>query len=757
MLEETDIKDILEEVTPVVEKIRKYFPETWIWDLISVGSSGDVFVPVNVPDTITEWKAGMFCMANTGFGLAKTVGLNVFQPFFLEPILPYSVIRGEEFPLKVTVFNYLQQCIKVQVTLEKSEDFEISSCERCEYSSCICGGRTKAFVWNIVPITLGNVNFTITAEAIQTNELCYNEVVIVPTRGRKDTVIKPLLVEPEGTKMEMAKSSLLCPKGPTLLENISVQLPSEVVKGSARAYVSVVGDIMGNALQNLDNLLAMPYGCGEQNMVLFAPNIFILQYLEKTGQLTAAIKEKAIRFLESGYQRELLYKHNDGSYSAFGHIDPTGNTWLTAFVLKSFAQAKPYIFVDDTHINNAAGWLRRLQLQNGCFRSVGHLFHSSMKGGVNDDISLAAYIVAALLELQTEHPGNTVTKGLKCLHAAAPNITNPYTLAVMAYTYSLAGRMKERRILLNHLYSIAIEKDDTLHWEEAKKATKIYNPYIWYQAPSTEVEMAAYVLLALVSVPNPSSDDIISASKIVKWITKQQGPHGGFSSTQDTVVALQALSKYGGLTYSEKGHITIKIKSKENLVGHFEVNKDNRLLLQRIALTDIPRNYTAEINGEGCILFQTMLKYNIPPPKNVPVFSIQVETARSTCIESSMTRFEVLISVSYTGKRVVSNMAIIEVKMLSGYIPDKKSVQMLQQSSHLVKKTEVQTNHVLLYLEELSHNASKFAFYVEQEVVVKNLKPAVVKIYDYYEKDEHAITQYVDPCVAEAEKESNTR
>lgn len=28
-----------------------------------------------------------------------------------------------------------------------------------------------------------------------------------------------------------------------------------------------------------------------------------------------------------GYQRQLLYKHDDGSYSAFGKSDTQGNTW----------------------------------------------------------------------------------------------------------------------------------------------------------------------------------------------------------------------------------------------------------------------------------------------------------------------------------------------------------------------------------------------------------------------------------------------
>lgn len=57
---------------------------------------------------------------------------------------------------------------------------------------------------------------------------------------------------------------------------------------------------MGRALQNIEGLLTMPYGCGEQNMARLAPNIYILEYLDSTRQLTEAIKEKASNFLTSG-------------------------------------------------------------------------------------------------------------------------------------------------------------------------------------------------------------------------------------------------------------------------------------------------------------------------------------------------------------------------------------------------------------------------------------------------------------------------
>lgn len=63
---------------------------------------------------------------------------------------------------------------------------------------------------------------------------------------------------------------------------------------------------MGTAMQNLGNLLKMPSGCGEQNIALFTPNIFILEYLNNTGQLSPELKSKALSYLSTGEGARLV-------------------------------------------------------------------------------------------------------------------------------------------------------------------------------------------------------------------------------------------------------------------------------------------------------------------------------------------------------------------------------------------------------------------------------------------------------------------
>ena len=64
-------------------------------------------------------------------------------------------------------------------------------------------------------------------------------------------------------------------------------------------FFSVLGDLMGPTLK-ADSLLRLPSGCGEQNMVNFAPSIYIMKYLSSVEQLSESIENKAKHFMRTG-------------------------------------------------------------------------------------------------------------------------------------------------------------------------------------------------------------------------------------------------------------------------------------------------------------------------------------------------------------------------------------------------------------------------------------------------------------------------
>ncbi|XP_052418460.1 alpha-2-macroglobulin-like protein 1 [Carassius gibelio] len=723
----------VEKLTP---KIRKFFPETWIWDLIPVGKSGYVDLAKTVPDTITKWAAGAFCTSRVGFGVAPKTDLTAFKPFFVSLTLPYSVIRGETFTLKATVFNYLPKCIMVKVTLADSPQFTAQPCIGCTYTQCVCSEESKTFQWTIAPSELEKVNITVRAGAVQSQVLCDNEVVMLPDKGRTDTVMQSVLVEAEGTKQSVTQNELVCLTDQPQERAVSLSLPTVFVKDSAKSFVTVLGDLMGRALKNIGDLLAMPYGCGEQNMLHFAPNIYILQYLESSGQLTPEIKNQAVTFLESGYQRELTYKHDDGSYSAFGRNDPSGNTWLTAFVMKSFSGSQKYIFIDQTNIERAKDWLGGQQQSNGCFASVGKLLNNMLKGGVNDEVTLSAYITAALLESGILKTDPMVAKSLACLKESSGNINNTYVTALLSYTFTLAGDEQMRQNLLSNLDKQAKREGVGRYWTRANNAQPM---------GSVEVEMSAYVLLALLSGPSLPGFGLNYSAGIVHWLSKQQNAYGGFSSTQDTVVALQALAKYSAATYNPEGSVSVTVTSPSGQRNQFTVNQDNRLLYQERQLQETTGTYKLRAEGKGCVFVQFALHYNIPPPPDSLAFKIKADTG--ACSNTQNPAFTLTTTVRYSGTREETNMVIVNIRLLSGFKPDETSLQTLREDP-TIKRVDLKEDRVFFYLDSLKKNEEKsISLKLVQDVLVQNLKPAVVTVYDYYKTNELSMTDYSSPCV----------
>uniref|UniRef100_A0A8C5GA48 Alpha-2-macroglobulin-like n=1 Tax=Gouania willdenowi TaxID=441366 RepID=A0A8C5GA48_GOUWI len=689
-------------VPPVIETVRTFFPETWIWDLVEVGESGERDVPLIVPDTITTWETETFCLSSQGFGLAPRQKVNVFQPFFLELTLPYSIIRGEQFELKATTFNYLTSCIMMTVTPAPATDYTLTPLSGDKYTSCLCGNDRRTVSWMMIPSTLGVVNVSVSAEAVASHASCDNEIVSVPERGRVDVVTKSLIVKAEGITVAKVQNWLLCPKGDALKEEIEIQLPDNVIEGSTHASVSVLGDILGRAMNNLNGLLQMPYGCGEQNMALLAPNIYILQYLEGTQQLTPNIREKATNFLTSGYQRQLNYKHGDGAYSTFG--SGAGNTWLTAFVLRSFAKAQSFIYIDPANIEESQRWLEQKQRENGCFEQLGKLFNNRMKGGVSNEVTLSAYITAAFLEMN--RTTEVVKRSLSCLKESLSDLSNTYTTALLAYVFTLAGDMETRDQLLQYLDNVAIKQRGFTYWSQ--KATE--------RSASLSVEISSYVLMAKLSA-TPTAEDLGYSAGIVRWLTDQQNSYGGFSSTQDTVVALQALALYSTLVFNPGGSSAVMVQSpSEQLL--FDINQDNKLLYQEKMLQGMVGKYTAEVKGSACASVQLSLLYNIPTPTKTTTLSVEVKTEVDAS-KPQRTKVTLQLKSLYSGMENTTNMVILDIKVLSGFVPSPESM----------KRVEDFKITSLLFL--------------IQEVPVQNMKPAVVKIYDYYQPDDQAETEYI--------------
>ena len=406
-------------------------------------------------------------------------------------------------------------------------------------------------------------------------------------------------------------------------------------------------------------------------MLNFVPNIVVLDYLTTLNKLTPEIENKAKKFMESGYQRELTYKHDDGSYSAFGKSDNSGSTWLTAFVAKSFRQAAKYIMVDETIIMQALEFLSNIQSQNGSFPEVGHVSHKDMQGGSSDGIALTAYTLITFLENQSLIPQykNTINKALDYIVRSFNSLDDNYSLAIASYALQLAKHSSKDSFLAK-LDTKSENKDGMKHWEKKVAESDDKNP--WNSQPnSVNVEMSAYALQSFVEGGLESD-----AVPIMKWLVGQRNENGGFQSTQDTVVGLQALSKLATRIYVPNSKVDISLKYNDATTGNLNVNADNSLILQKYELPSDVKNIEVTANGRGFSILQLSYKYNMNVTGVWPRFVLDPQVNRL----STKDFLHLTVCTSFVPDEMTekSNMAVMEVSFPSGYTFDTETIPFLR-------------------------------------------------------------------------------
>jgi len=687
--------------------------------------------------------------------VARPVPLLVIQDFFAELRLPYSVKRGETFPLNVTVFNYVDVALPMTVTVKnQAEDLDVS---QTSHSLCLNAKDNDVISIPTTALKLGELNVTVEARISNSVADATGCTPVGQGEGFMDALVKPLRVKPEGVPVEKVQSEFKCfESGNEKFSMNKLEVPDNTVEDSERAWVSLTGDIMAPALENVGNLVRLPTGCGEQNMVGLVPNIYLLQYLEGTNQKEEELEEKAKEYMRIGYRRQAKYNHPNGAYSIWGDKgDKDGSSWLTAFVVKSFSEAAKYISVDAGVVQRSVDWLMGGQMENGCFPKRGYTHSSYLKGGGSDS-TLTPFIVTSLLEaasspaLKIRVDYKKLGEAVQCMMKAV-NKSDLYSTIVTANTMSLmASKLKgespaipkdimepKSMELLDSLMSfLDTEANSTItdskFWSSKTKEVPQAWRW-WHRASSEEVEMTAYMIQSLVLREQEGE-----ALESVKWLGRQRNSRGGFVSTQDTVVALQALSMYSQRVTRIPLDMTVSINEKSNKadkVGVFNMNSTNGLLLQNQDLVLLPAELEVETKGSGCAMFQTVLRYNL----------LEANENKGFDLKASQEGEDLVVCAKYTGSSEKTGMVVMEVEMVSGWeaVYPESLLNDVSYEIQRVEKGKEDEDTVVLYFDSWPKSPERcINIQLKQVTKITEAKPAVVTIYDYYNTSDKASELY---------------
>ncbi|XP_077617058.1 complement C4-A-like [Crocuta crocuta] len=813
-LQEEDLID--EDDIPV----RSFFPENWLWRVETV----DRFRQLSqvLPDSLTTWEIhGVSLSESTGLCVATPAQLRVFREFHLHLRLPISVRRFEQLELRPVLYNYLDRDLTVSVHVTPVEGLCLAGGGGLAQSVLVPASSARPVGFSVVPMTAAAVSLKVVARGS----------LEFPVG---DAVSKVLQIQKEGaihTEEMVYELNPLDHRGRTL-EIPGNSDPNIIPDGDFSTFVRVTAsdplDTLGSkgALSpgGLASLLRVPSGCGEQTMVLLAPTLAASRYLDKTEQwstLPPETKDHAVDLIQKGYIRIQQFRKTDGSYGAWLHRD--SSTWLTAFVLKVLSLAQEQVGGSLEKLQETARWLLSQQQADGSFQDPRPVIHRAMQGGLvgNDEtVALTAFVVIALqhglvvfqddrAEQLKQKVQTSISKANSFLGERASNGTlGAHAAAITAYALTLTKAPEDlQRVAHNNLMAMSQKIRDNVYWGSVTGSQdNVIAPTLIPhspadpvpQAPALWIETTAYGLLHLLLHEGKSE----TADHAAAWLTHQGSFQGGFRSTQDTVIALDALSAYwiaSHTTEDRELNVTLSSIGRNGFKSH-ELRLNNHQLqgLEEELQFSLGSTINVKVGGNSKGTLKILRTYNVLDMKNTTCEDLHIEVTVMGHVEYTMeanedyedyvyeelpakddpdtssqtvtplhlfegrrnrrrrevpkvadeqeSRVQYTVCIWRKDKVGLSGMAIADITLLSGFNALRADLEKLTSlSDRYVSYFETEGPHVLLYFDSVPTSRECVGFGAVQEVAVGLVQPATAALYDFYNPEHKCSIFYGAP------------
>ncbi|KAI1297211.1 Antigen -like protein [Halotydeus destructor] len=763
-------------------RLQRLYENTWLWKDINIGPLGYFIFTVPVPNAPASWTVSAFGMSTShGFGLQQAnIQFSSVRPFFINVELPTQCTLGEQLGVRVSIFNNLYFEIEVIVVLARSPDYKFVHVEelgrvsayspRTSYGEhhhlvLIRPGRTSIVYMPIVAQRLGDVNITIIAK----------------TQIAKDIVTKTVHVEADGIPQHMHTSVVLdLSQGAYLIKYLDTNITDtpiipyrderRYIFGSNKATISVVGDVVGPTFPsmptNASSLLMKPYGCGEQNMFNFAYNMYTLLYLRLTGQRKPEVEKQAFHYLNIMYQRQLTFQNEDGGFRAFRWRDRP-SVWLTAFCARilhkaTFQEWENFLFIDPTIINKAISWILQHQTPEGAFYETGtqpydrkmNLTTKVLGDHVRyRNISLTAHVLITLTDVR-DLRGEVIGRASNARYLAqrylermlhvVKTYEDPYELSIVTYALTLSNSVDAEEAF-NLLDRKMKEVSGMRYWSKElvpAPKTQIENnrPYVLPRLPdkfeAVTVETTAYALMVHIS------KQAVIQKEIVEFLNTHRQHNGGWASTQDSIVAFQAVIEYSiqsRLRDVTDIDITIEAPSSAGFEKKVNIGQEN---LSKLQAFEIPNAYGPVIikaQGSGLAIIQLDVQYNvdwahlqIPPPVNA--FDLEV-SMQAYGRNKSHIAFRSCQRWTHVQESYSSGMAVLEVTIPTGYVIQQQELDSYVRSGKVrnLQEARYAERKVAFYFDYLDTSPVCLTFTVQRWYPVANMSRHIpARVYDYY-------------------------
>jgi hypothetical protein len=670
--------------------VRTYFPETWYWNpALITDENGYAFVTLTTPDSITSW--GIDAMASTKdaqIGTGNTE-VTVFQEFFVEPDIPVSVIRGDEFPLRVLVYNYEGVTSNITVELQEDPWFELLS-EKLQYVE-------------VEANSVSSVDFVIKANSVGEHDITINASSI----SLEDKIVKEMKVDPDGKRLDSVANGQL-DNNQTV--SVEIELDPQRVENSENAYIKLQGGMEAVTLDGAETFIRFVSGCGEQSMSTLSIDILAFD----TVQNMEGTDEQLFEFetiVNQGIQHELTFllpaKNGIGRGIVWFSSDQDVHPWLTSWGLITFQDAKNAGFdLDDAIIKDMQDWLVSQQEADGSFKFPDWGIYETNNPILKaKKVATTAYITRALLYSGYSPTGAAITKSLGYIKDHInEQWDDPYTLAISLIALEDAnGDSALRTDIAQRLEDLKEEENSTVYWNSDNNMISDGDDFVgWrYSYNSHTIETTGYAIMALAKHGGFRT----TVNKAVNYLLEHRNGLGGFFSTQDTVVAFQALASIGEVNIEE---MTITVEANGQEVDNIiftEENKDITFLLDLRPYLEESTTVTITSLGIGSVLYQVYssqyLPWDVIGPNEPPEMSLDVTYSTTNITVNDM--IEATLNLEYLGSAAKLKMVLVDLRAPVGFSFVDSDFSYLVTTGK-ISSYEINDREVMVYIQDIYPN-----------------------------------------------------
>ena len=485
-----DFKNESDMVQPV---LRKNFKDTAYWAPSAVtDKSGRAIVRVPLPDNLTTWRAtARGVTADTKVGMVKQKVISR-KDVIMRLETPRFMTQGDTVTLSGIVHNYLKEAKSTQISISVS------------------GARLIGPAQQTVTIEKqGEHRVDWQVSAPQTGEVRLLAKALTDTES--DAVELALDVVPRGLHESKAESWTTTEENAQ--QEFSLSLPANTDLNSRNLRIEVSPSLTGTLFGALDYLTTFPYGCTEQTMSSFLPNIIVSQTLKEFKTTSIRDPEELKKKVERGRNRLYAFQHGDGGWGwwAADASDP----FMTAYVIDGLMLAKQAGYeIDESRIARGREKLNSML-------DVGK---TEARTSIDEDSQ--SYMVYALTQ-----SGGAESRHVEKLFKNR-NDLQPYGRALLALTLSLIKDQRAGQVAAE-IERTAIIDQTTAHWGSRRIPMLDFTDY-------DQTEGTAMSLKALSRI-KPDSTVLPLAAR---WLTSDRSKGYYWDSTKDTAFAIFGLIDY---------------------------------------------------------------------------------------------------------------------------------------------------------------------------------------------------------------------